>query len=698
MTRSAARRALVIAALVGVLLPALQANAQDPGNGKDPAPAPAPGQWISKSFTESLGRLPTQREWRSDVDWFGKRGCTAQRLASRARERYTSAEFLARPYDASARVLTAYRGLLNDEPDRAGFDRRVALLTGGTPWPVVLDDLIADPRFAQVAAKACGSNPSYYFGSSPALRLPIQGTGFPGGTGEELQRVLDSAPPGATVWLAQRAVVRLARPLVVPADVALATTGLPTPRSYAQQARLVRLPPAVAGGQPMVQVRPGGDLKSVWVDGGRGAYRNSSSSAQTVLVDGGIGSDITFNTLSNGAGPTALGTLTTGNCRQQVVRGNLVTLYSTDHFVDYGWSDGLTIGCEDSLVEDNEVVDATDVGIIVFTAAPARQRSVVRRNRVLQAGNSAYGGLAVTEGYQTGSTFSPDPDFTGTRFEDNLVWTSDRAHYEFGLVVGIRPWYGDDTYRGKGAAFVGNTTGTERVRAGIGIVVTQKDVVVTGNTITTQVVKTNPCPTAPVAAAVTAGWASGTIQPYQDLDVPGCLIGGSTNPAHQDRQGGPTTTDADPAGVPEPAMAGVVPEEVLQRPAAGEGPFLTPGADPGRRAVAGRIEVMDPLTSVTMTDFQNNGCAGPPPTQGLDGLVIPIEPGSSQLRVRLNGGTGSEVGVAYFWSATCAFLGSAEKYGASIDTEPPAGASWLVVHLANGAQANLVASWVPPSA
>jgi hypothetical protein len=43
-----------------------------------------------------------------------------------------------------------------------------------------------------------------------------------------------------------------------------------------------------------------------------------------------------------------------------------VTAYSSIH-ANQQWTDGLSIGCENSLVAGNQVVDATDVGIVIFT-------------------------------------------------------------------------------------------------------------------------------------------------------------------------------------------------------------------------------------------------------------------------------------------------------------------------------------------
>ena len=63
-----------------------------------------------------------------------------------------------------------------------------------------------------------GSGSSYQFGTLPALTLPTGASGFTG-SGAELQRKLDATAEGGTVYLAQKAVVRLdARLTTLPSD------------------------------------------------------------------------------------------------------------------------------------------------------------------------------------------------------------------------------------------------------------------------------------------------------------------------------------------------------------------------------------------------------------------------------------------------------------------------------------------------
>src|SRR5262249_51639930 len=154
----------------------------------------------------------------------------------------------------------------------------------GYPWAGVLDSFYDSGEFQGLIPWIC-SGYSYGFGGTEALALPPGGGGFQGGSGRDLQGLLDRARPGDTVWLAQKAVVRLDQPLTVPARVTLATVGAPPHNHYANMGRLVR---ATTFPEAAVKLRDGARLQNVWVDGARGrlGYR---SDAINVQLFGGTG-------------------------------------------------------------------------------------------------------------------------------------------------------------------------------------------------------------------------------------------------------------------------------------------------------------------------------------------------------------------------------------------------------------------------
>jgi hypothetical protein len=476
-----------------------------------------PAQFIAKIHTEALGRIPDQAAWSASLEVFRNAGCGAAQLQAWGRSVYLSAEYASLGYDNASRVLTLYRGVLNREPDAAGFSDILAMLDGGAAWPAVVDRLFGSAEFASLSPALCAGTPTY-FGSAPAIPLPVSGPGFSGGTGEQLQSLLDRTLPGGTVFLAPKALVQLSAPLVIPAGVTLATTGLPSHNSYAGMGRLVR---AAAFDQAAVQLKPGAKLTSVWVDGQRGAV-GFRQNAINIQVHGGAGTEVSNSVSSNTAGWSSLQAFGSAEglpCGRNIIANNLVTVYSSNH-TDGTWSDGLSIACENATVENNQIVDATDAAIVLFRASPAVQRSVVRRNTILSAGNSAFGAIIADPLHGTGARHS----FAGSSIADNRLWTGPNTSFEIALSVGTRAWFGTSSDMGAGASFTGNNTGSLSVRTDCAICVSgMLDATVQDNDLATQLVRVHSCPLVDVGASVSAGYASGTIQRGTDVLIEGCV-------------------------------------------------------------------------------------------------------------------------------------------------------------------------------
>jgi hypothetical protein len=236
-------------------------------------------------------------------------------------------------------------------------------------------------------------------------------------------------------------------------------------------------------------------------------------------------------------------------CAGMRVTRNLITNYSSSNAIPdvapgepgNSWSDGIGIGCENAEVTDNEVVDATDAGIILYRSGLDRpQRSVVTGNRVLQAGNSAFAALAI-DPFNTGSYVGGESsDFTGTRMDRNLVWTGPHVQYVAAVAVGTRmfkflcPNWNNRTCPGPntwvdatGAAVVGNHSGGATVRTQIGVAVSGLQAgTVTGNLDPALVelvpAWNNRCPTG-FAVADSPTHASGVLQPHIQASLDGCL-------------------------------------------------------------------------------------------------------------------------------------------------------------------------------
>jgi hypothetical protein len=492
-----------------------------------------PAQWIAKIYTEALGRAPDQGGWKSMVAYFQGHGCGATGLAAQGEPVYDSAEFGGLGYDDAARLLTLYRGVLNREPDQAGFSANLGALSGGTAWPAMVHQFFTSAEFDSLVASICTAG-SYSFGTGPAIAIPLGRTCsapsacFNGGTQAQLQALLNATPPGGTVYLGERVVVAITtssnldgRPvgLVVPPGVTLTTYGRPATGQYAMMGRLVRTRALSAA---VVEVLPGARLLDVWVDGQRGIPLDYVRDAVNVEAVGGAGAAVANDRISNAAGWSSMhawGSYQNVPCSGYTISGNVVTVYSSSHSNGL-WTDGLSVACASSVVSGNQVVDATDVGIVLFEAAPLVQTSEVSGNVVLSAGNPSFGGIDADPLFGSGSTRS----FAGSSIDHNTLWTSPNTYFCIALAVGTRPWFPNPDM-GTGASFTSNTTGALAAWVTEGVAVSgMTNAVVQGNTLTVNVGHHCGCPQAAIAAAVSAGWASGSIQgPYVDTDVHTCV-------------------------------------------------------------------------------------------------------------------------------------------------------------------------------
>lgn len=482
-----------------------------------PVLAVVPDQFIAKIYTEGLGRLPDQSGWTGRANDFAANGCTLTRVKNHLRDVYNSAEFLNLGYDNAARLLALYRGVLNREPDQSGFDSLLNGLNGGVSWSTTVDNLLNGTELSNLTTSICSSFlTSYNWGISSVINLPVTTTGFQGGTGSQLQSLLNSTPSGGTVSLAQKSVTRLTTTLVVPAGVTLTTTGLPSRNKYALMGRLVR---DAGFNAEMVKLNSGAKLRHVWVDGTRNLPNNFVSDAINVRLYGGSGTTVENSRLDNSRGWTTLQAVGWNHvCSSNTLRNNLVTAYSSSHF-NGQWTDGLSVACENAIVEHNEIVDATDVPIVLFRSEMGPQKSQVRYNTMLNAGNSAYGGLVVDP-----LTGGGQYDFTGSAVHDNTMWTGRSVHWDIGISVGTRAWFGTTASCGTGTSVTNNTTGSIRSRVDLGIGVScMLNTTVQGNNLTVTHVNSSSCPTLDVVAAVSAGHASGSIQPYTNQIINQCI-------------------------------------------------------------------------------------------------------------------------------------------------------------------------------
>jgi hypothetical protein len=512
-----------------------------------------PAQFVAKSYTEVLGRAPDQAEWRRAVDVFESEGCSPESLRDWQSRLLLGDEYAHLGYDADARILTLHRAALNREPDEESVERWRGEMSRRTPWRSVVERLYASAEFTRLARDViCDPDaphaPNYLFGTDPPIDLGAKGPGIR--TESELRDALRPngvpAAPGTTVLLAQQATISVSATLVVPPGVSVATAGSPRREGYARMARLVRDRPDDQYGA-VVALDPGAVLTHVWVDGqGDDPYAvpraNQGRAVDVLLNPGAVGARVLesrvdnassggFTTILAEAGTSGPGC---GAAQRALISGNLVTAYSSVH-ADGWWRDGISVACEHTDVTGNAVVDASDAAIIVYRPLIGAQTSTVRDNLVLNAGNSAFAGLAadpLAAPLPTPDTDCDSVDFSGTAVRDNLLWTGDRTQFDFGLSVGTRgfSFLGPSWCTGRGAAFVGNTTGVLPARFVEAVAVSgMLDATTAGNFAGEGIVLVHPsgvdrgCPERPSVAEVRAGHASGHLQAYDDHRIQGCL-------------------------------------------------------------------------------------------------------------------------------------------------------------------------------
>ena len=482
-----------------------------------------PSQFIAKMYTEALGRAPDQAGWRLNVHYFAENGCDADRLAVVGRQFYVSREFIADYHDNEAKVLALYRGALSRDPDQSELQADVAALNSGAPWVGVVQSTFMSTAFSNKAASMCSSSaPNYGFGNQAPPALTPGAGGFTG-TQSALQSVLNAAPPGSTVYLAQKAVINLTSALVVPSGIELTTYERPKTTSYALMARLTR---ASTFDGPSVVLQEGARLTHVWVDGQRNVlgYHKIAGGAQdnaNVVTLGGIDSEVSGNKLSDPQGGTnffSVGGTPGSPCSNQVVAGNLLTAYSSIHgYVEP--SDGLTMNCEGLIIEHNDIVDVSDIGIVLFATPGVTQHSRIANNTIVSAGLAI--NAPISSDPSTGNTGGSSLDYRGTVFNENTFWTGPYTTFDFGIEAGGREFFrAKDDSNGTGAVYINNTTGrlSARVRAGIAVA-GMLDVTITNDDshplhfIPVTFAPDTPaasCPGGQVIAEASVGYASGT--------------------------------------------------------------------------------------------------------------------------------------------------------------------------------------------
>ncbi|HVB94049.1 MAG TPA: hypothetical protein VND67_07005 [Acidimicrobiales bacterium] len=490
--------AVLVTVLAGV---AVARSAPGPAATSASPATVVPYQYVTKAYTELLGRAPTPAEWSAAVLSFQHQGCTTTALIQLGDSIAASAEYQ-RDYpdgDAGSRALTLYRFVLNREPDASEYVTMRDRLAGSAAIPQLTPEdaanfLYQSPEFTTLTQPAICSptNPSYYFGQPGDLTgfpaIPTPASGDPGTDQAEgpLQLKLDtlSLAGGGVVSLPAREVVGLTTTLTIPGNVTLTTAGNPGPTRYADMARLVRAPFFAANaGNPspdLVHLGPGAKLEHLWVDGQRDAPDPNSLAVFNIRMLGGVGTTVESDRIGNAYGASNLEDDVQpptpgdpGGCSGNVVADNLVEGYATAHggtvpgetTTDHPEADGFGIYCGSTDVRGNTIIDVSDAAIVLFNGSPTGgpappQLSVVAGNTIISAGNSLYWGI-VTDPFwslHVGPAPGGDPPGTVTRafafgpvhsavIIDNRLWSGDRTHFDVILSSGTHELFGSTVHQ-----------------------------------------------------------------------------------------------------------------------------------------------------------------------------------------------------------------------------------------------------------
>jgi hypothetical protein len=519
------------------------------------AEAAIPAQFLAKMYTEALGRAPDQGGWQGWVNWFQSNTCSQATLKTGGEAFYNSPEYNSLGYDPAAKLLTAYRGILNREPDAGGYTGWLYNLEHGvTSWPALLDAFFNSGEFGNLVQSICSGNP-YYFGGDPAITIPTSGGGdFSGGTADALQAMIDGPNGKCTngtrgiVSLANKALVKVDKFIRIPSGCTLTTVGNLTHNKYALMGRLVRTA-HFASPEAVVKLQPGAVLQSVWVDGQRSYVGGFSHEDINISMRGASDAKVLDNRSSNSAGWNAIWAADLEShapvpCQRLRIEGNLVTAYDSDHFNSSGriMTDGISVnGCEDATVQNNDIVDVTDVGIILFRARPGVvQASLIQNNTIVAAGSSMGFAIAAEPHQNVGD----QPSFSGSSVRNNVIWSGPNNHIDITLGVGTRTVWGTSSDTGIGASFSGNNSGSLSVRTTEAISVAgMNNPYIQNNNLQAVSTPTNQCPLPAIANAVAID--SITVYAPQNIQDPkqtfadnlfvdnlgqGCIVSGHVGP------------------------------------------------------------------------------------------------------------------------------------------------------------------------
>lgn len=371
-----------------------------------------PAQFIVKQYTEFLSRAPSFQELSAI---HGSFPCTPSALSEYSRSVMNSAEYRSHGLTLRDTVRAMYRGLLNREPDQGGWDWH-----SQTSEDTAFRAIVGSQEYRALVARICnGTGTGYGWGVS-SFNSTI---GF-----HEIKQRIETALPGAIIELPSGASIAVTEPIRIPPGVTVRGQG----------SHYLKWPTFYRSGtfdEAMFTLANGSALSAVYIDGRKTSHPQNVPGAVNVTIKGsnaavyGIRADNVAGWASVLCAPFPVN-------RGVYIAGNLIIGYGNAR-IRGQWADGISLACDQATAIGNTIVDATDVGIILFSDWVTNSNSSrVMFNRVLQAGNDTWGMIGLDQ--------SPgaDKSFASASFEANELFTAPRTKTRVGILDGTRTWYG----------------------------------------------------------------------------------------------------------------------------------------------------------------------------------------------------------------------------------------------------------------
>ena len=371
---------------------------------------PIPYQFVLRAYTEGLSRVPSPTELVTAHGALSPQGCTYNSVNVYSAAILLSPEAMSQPLNKRERVQTAYRLLLNRDPDRGGWDYFTTL-----PFPTAIASIQQSPEYKRHVLALC-TGKAVGFGNVPMDATTSDAV---------LRHQLATAAPGTIITISGR--IAVSSPLVIPTGVTLQGK----PGHYATSAHLLR---STAFTGPLVYVGANARLTDVTVDGRRTDVGYNVNATNIEII--GSGAMVSRVRSQNPSGWTALFCSPHfGPINNITITENTMIGYGTSRKIVNGWADGISIACDSAYVASNKVIDMTDVAIISFDPYDHGVSHIVYDNYVLNTVDTwSMMGIDQQQGFK---------NFGNSLYAGNQLFTAGNAKARIGVINGASPWAGD---------------------------------------------------------------------------------------------------------------------------------------------------------------------------------------------------------------------------------------------------------------